>query len=156
MKRKIFLFAVLFSGLLLAAQPVSGNVEPNQYQEKNVKIKTDVFHDGNISETKKELPELQEELTFSGTYRNRHNELKEGLFLEKKLENNSIISKTSQLGMFTDGEEKHRQKAQGTGTQGQPDIWNFKLVLFMLITFVLLAMFLLLIPKIAGVQSEKQ
>ena len=156
MKRKIFLFAVLFSGLLSAAQPVSGNVEPNQYQEKNVKIKTDVFHDGNISETKKELPELQEELTFSGTYRNRHNELKEGLFLERKIENNSIISKTSQLGMFSDGEEKHRQKAQGTGTQGQPDIWNFKLVLFMLITFVLLAMFLLLIPKIAGVQSEKQ
>ena len=156
MKRKIFLFAVLFSGLLSAAQPVSGNVEPNQYQEKNVKIKTDVFHDGNISETKKELPELQEELTFSGTYRNRHNELKEGLFLERKIENNSIISKTSQLGMFSDGEEKHRQKAQGAGTQGQPDIWNFKLVLFMLITFVLLAMFLLLIPKIAGVQSEKQ
>ena len=156
MKRKIFLFAVLFSGLLSAAQPVSGNVEPNQYQEKNVKIKTDVFHDGNISETKKELPELQEELTFSGTYRNRHNELKEGLFLERKIENNSIISKTSQLGMFSDGEEKHRQKAQGAGTQGPSDIWNFKLVLFILITFVLLAMFLLLIPKIAGVQSEKQ
>ena len=155
MKRKIFLFVLLISGMLYAAQPVSGNIEPNQYKEKDVKIKTDVFHDGNIQETRKALPELQKELTFNGPYKNRHKELKEGLFLQEKIENNSIISKTSQLGMFADGEEKHRRQTQGTGTQASSDIWNFQLVLFMLITFIVLAMFLLLIPKIAGVQSEK-
>ena len=155
MKRRFFFFVLLISGLLMATEPVSGNVEPNQYKEKDVKIKTDVFHDGNIQETRKALPELQGELTFTGIYKNRHNELKEGLFLQRKIENNSIISKTSQLGLFADGEGKHRQQTQGAGTQAQSDIWSFQLVLFILITFTLLALFLLLIPKIAGVQSEK-
>ena len=155
MKRKIIFFALLLSGLFMAPGPVFGNVEPNQYKEKDVKIKTDVFHDGNIQETRKELPELQDELTFTGTYKNRHNEMKEGLFLQRKIENNSIISKTSQLGLFAEGEGKHRQQTQGAGAQAPSDIWNFQLVLFILITFILLAMFFLLIPKIAGMQSEK-
>ena len=68
MKWNKLLFLVLF--ILLFGKPLAGlaeeepRVEPNEYQEKNIDIQTDYFHDEELLNQKEKIPEEQKRLTF--------------------------------------------------------------------------------------------
>ncbi|MGN1402253.1 MAG: type VII secretion protein EssA [Bacillus sp. (in: firmicutes)] len=148
MKRKLFFLICLVLLLFSGNMAVTAALEPNQYEKKDIKLNTKNLQDNqSVNENKKPLPELQKNLTFDGKTRVRHDGLKDQLFTADEEQNNTIIAKTTKLGMFTSTERNYT--SWDDGYQSSSSIWNFQMILIILITVTVLLLFLFVLPKLA-------
>lgn len=109
MKRKIiFLFLVLFIGLILGNEEAYADVEPHQYKEKEIKIDTEYFHDESLLKRKDSLPDKLKDLTFSGEGKLESEKAKEVVFQSAFNQKSMIEEKAEQLQLFT-GESDYKQ-----------------------------------------------
>ncbi|MGE7763296.1 type VII secretion protein EssA [Peribacillus sp. NPDC097895] len=120
-------------------------VEPNEYQEKNIDIQTEYFHEEGLLEQKQRLPEEQKDLTFERGKYDVMDSVKDTLFLSPITEenNNTIASKADQLGLFSEVGIRTR-----SGEETEPSL-NFDLTILLGIVLALsvVCLFFILIPK---------
>ncbi|MFJ7512414.1 type VII secretion protein EssA [Peribacillus simplex] len=127
-------------------------VEPNEYQEKDIDIQTEYFHEEGLLEQKRELPEEQKDLTFERGKYDVIDSVKDSLFLSPVTENqnNTIASKSEQLGLFSEASIRTRSEEET-----EPSL-NFDLTILLGIVLALLivCLFFILIPKMGKLNGE--
>ena len=102
MKRNIILlFLVLFIGMMLGIEGAYADVEPHQYKEKEIKIKTEYFHDESLLKRKDSLPDELKDLTFSGEGKLESEKAKEVVFQSAFNQKSMIEEKAEQLQLFS-------------------------------------------------------
>ncbi|MFJ7471680.1 type VII secretion protein EssA [Peribacillus frigoritolerans] len=127
-------------------------VEPNEYQEKDIDIQTEYFHEEGLLEQKRKLPEEQKDLTFERGKYDAFDSVKDSLFLSPVMENqnNTIASKSEQLGLFSEVRIPTRNEEET-----EPSL-NFDLTILLGIVLALLVvcLFFILIPKMGKLNGE--
>lgn len=127
-------------------------VEPNEYQEKDIDIQTEYFHEEGLLEQKQKLPEDQKDLTFERGKYDAIDSVKDSLFLSPVTENqnNTIASKSEQLGLFSEARIPTRNEEET-----EPSL-NFDLTILLGIVLALLVvcLFFILIPKMGKLNGE--
>ncbi|MGE7907679.1 type VII secretion protein EssA [Peribacillus sp. NPDC094092] len=131
-------------------------VEPNEYQENDIDIQTEYFHEEGLLEQKRKLPEELKDLTFERGKYDAVDSVKDSLFLSPVTENqnNTIASKSEQLGLFSEVAIRTRSEEET-----EPSL-NFDLTILLGIVLALLVvcLFFILIPKMGklnGVAKRK-
>lgn len=154
MKLRNKYFCLLFVFFLFIDLPVNAMVEPNKYKEKDVKIQADDFQDQTKTEKKRSLSEEQRSLSFEGETNKFYDEVNAIVFQSSEKENNTIIAKAQQVDLFSD-KEKTYTSSQGTIQQNQTNsIFDFQLILIVLIALTVMAMFIFLIPKLKNIEPK--
>ncbi|TKH06385.1 type VII secretion protein EssA [Peribacillus simplex] len=127
-------------------------VEPNEYQENDIDIQTEYFHEEGLLEQKRKLPEEQKDLTFERGKYDVIDSVEDSLFLSPVTgnQNNTIASKADQLGLFSE---------VGVRTRGEEETepsLNFDLTILLGIVLALLVvcLFFVLIPKMGKLNGE--
>lgn len=146
---KKIVFLVMFCFFTGITQGVA-MVEPNQYKEKEVKIKTNHFHEKQLLEQKQTLPEEQKVLTFTRKQTEFYNDVKNVVFLSQDKENNTVIAKSTQMKLFSNNEQSYSKRMEAEKTNS---IWDVSLILIVLITLAVLCMFVFIIPRLAKSES---
>jgi type VII secretion protein EssA len=127
-------------------------VEPNEYQEKDIDIQTEYFHEEGLLEQKRKLPEEQKDLTFERGKYDAVDSVKDSLFLSPVTENqnNTIASKSEQLGLFSEVAIRTRSEEET-----EPSL-NFDLTILLGIVLALLVvcLFFILIPKMGKLNGD--
>ncbi|WP_349730264.1 type VII secretion protein EssA [Peribacillus frigoritolerans] len=127
-------------------------VEPNVYQEKEIDIQTEYFHEEGLLEQKRKLPEEQKDLTFERGKYDAVDSVKDSLFLSPVMENqnNTIASKSEQLGLFSEVAIRTRSEEEI-----EPSL-NFDLTILLGIVLALLVvcLFFILIPKMGKLNGD--
>ncbi|MFE5431157.1 type VII secretion protein EssA [Peribacillus simplex] len=127
-------------------------VEPNEYQEKDIDIQTEYFHEEGLLEQKRKLPEEQKDLTFERGKYDSVDSVKDSLFLSPVTENqnNTIASKSEQLGLFSEVAIRTRSEEET-----EPSL-NFDLTILLGIVLALLVgcLFFILIPKMGKLNGD--
>ncbi|MEF2098127.1 type VII secretion protein EssA [Bacillus sp. CFBP9009] len=127
-------------------------VEPNEYQENDIDIQTEYFHEEGLLEQKRKLPEEQKDLTFERGKYDVIDSVEDSLFLSPVTgnQNNTIASKADQLGLFS--EVGVRTKSE---EETEPPL-NFDLTILLGIVLALLVvcLFFVLIPKMGKLNGE--
>ncbi|MET1176742.1 type VII secretion protein EssA [Peribacillus simplex] len=127
-------------------------VEPNEYQEKEIDIQTEYFHEEGLLEQKRKLPEEQKDLTFERGKYDAVDSVKDSLFLSPVMENqnNTIASKSEQLGLFSEVAIRTRSEEEI-----EPSL-NFDLTILLGIVLALLVvcLFFILIPKMGKLNGD--
>ncbi|WP_144553229.1 type VII secretion protein EssA [Peribacillus simplex] len=127
-------------------------VEPNEYQEKDIDIQTEYFHEEGLLEQKRKLPEEQKDLTFERGKYDAVDSVKDSLFLSPVTENqnNTIASKSEQLGLFSEVAIRTRSEEET-----EPSL-NFDLTILLGIILALLVvcLFFILIPKMGKLNGD--
>lgn len=151
MKAKKLAFFLVWA--LLFTFPGLGNaeedtiVEPNQYNEKDIELQTEYFHEESLLEKKRSLPEEQKALTFEPEKYNFYETVERTLFQSSSSENNTIQAKADQLEIFTSNERQYT----GSNNTEQKHSFSFDLTLLLGIIAVVavLCLFLILVPKMS-------
>lgn len=122
-------------------------VEQNQYNEKDIELQTEYFHEGSLLEKKKSLPEELKALTFEPERYNFYETVERTLFQSSSSENNTIQAKADQLELFTSNERQYT----GSNNTEQKNSFSFDLTLLLGIIAVVavLCLFLILVPKMS-------
>lgn len=127
-------------------------VEPNEYQEKDIDIQTEYFHEEGLLEQKRKLPEEQKDLTFERGKYDAVDSVKDSLFLSPVTENqnNTIASKSEQLGLFSEVAIRTRSEEETEASL------NFDLTILLGIVLALLVvcLFFILIPKMGKLNGD--
>ncbi|MCP1491890.1 type VII secretion protein EssA [Peribacillus frigoritolerans] len=127
-------------------------VEPNEYQENDIDIQTEYFHEEGLLEQKRKLPEEQKDLTFERGKYDAIDSVKDSLFQSPVMENqnNTIASKSEQLGLFSEVRIPTRNEEET-----EPSL-NFDLTILLGIVLALLVvcLFFILIPKMGKLNGE--
>ncbi|MBT2668061.1 type VII secretion protein EssA [Bacillus sp. ISL-4] len=127
-------------------------VEPNEYQERDIDIQTEYFHEEGLLEQKRKLPEEQKDLTFERGKYDAVDSVKDSLFLSPVTENqnNTIASKSEQLGLFSEVAIRTRSEEET-----EPSL-NFDLTILLGIVLALLVvcLFFILIPKMGKLNGD--
>ncbi|MDF1995907.1 type VII secretion protein EssA [Peribacillus frigoritolerans] len=127
-------------------------VEPNEYQENDIDIQTEYFHEEGLLEQKRKLPEEQKDLTFERGKYDAIDSVKDSLFQSPVMENqnNTIASKSEQLGLFSEVRIPTRNEGET-----EPSL-NFDLTILLGIVLALLVvcLFFILIPKMGKLNGE--
>ncbi|MFF2460085.1 type VII secretion protein EssA [Peribacillus simplex] len=127
-------------------------VEPNEYHEKDIDIQTEYFHEEGLLEQKRKLPEEQKDLTFERGKYDAVDSVKDSLFLSPVTENqnNTIASKSEQLGLFSEAAIRTRSEKET-----EPSL-NFDLTILLGIILALLVvcLFFILIPKMGKLNGD--
>ncbi|CAN7611291.1 type VII secretion protein EssA [Peribacillus frigoritolerans] len=127
-------------------------VEPNEYQENDIDIQTEYFHEEGLLEQKRKLPEEQKDLTFERGKYDAIDSVKDSLFQSPVMENqnNTIASKSEQLGLFSEVRIPMRNEEET-----EPSL-NFDLTILLSIVLALLVvcLFFILIPKMGKLNGE--
>ena len=127
-------------------------VEPNEYQEKDIDIQTEYFHEEGLLEQKRKLPEEQKDLTFERGKYDAVDSVKDSLFLSPVTENqnNTIASKSEQLGLFSEVAIRTRSEEET-----EPSL-NFDLTILLGIVLALsvVCLFFILIPKMGKLNGD--
>ncbi|MFE4813645.1 type VII secretion protein EssA [Peribacillus simplex] len=127
-------------------------VEPNEYEERDIDIQTEYFHEEGLLEQKRKLPEEQKDLTFERGKYDAVDSVKDSLFLSPVTENqnNTIASKSEQLGLFSEVAIRTRSEEET-----EPSL-NFDLTILLGIVLALLVvcLFFILIPKIGKLNGD--
>lgn len=92
MEKGLLLFALSFSFSFPAAAANEENtdVKPNEYEKKDIEIRTDYLHDDAYSEEKTALPKEQKDITFDQPAENPDDKLISNLFTSSDTEPNTI------------------------------------------------------------------
>lgn len=147
---------VLF--LLLFSQPVPGQaeeepiVEPNMYQEKDINIQTEYFHDEELLKQKEKIPEELKGLTFERGKYEIIDSIEDSLFLSPVTEDNNIIaSKAEDMGLFST-EVPIRKR----NLEEEKSFLNFDLsvLLGIVLGIAVVCLFVVLIPKMGRLNQE--
>ncbi|CAH0302018.1 hypothetical protein SRABI96_04637 [Peribacillus sp. Bi96] len=120
-------------------------VEPNEYQEKDIDIQTEYFHEEGLLEQKQRLPEEQKDLTFERGKYDVMESVKDTLFLSPITEknNNTIASKADQLGLFSEVGIRTR-----SGEETEPSLhFDLTILLGIVLALSVVCLFFILIPK---------
>ncbi|MFE4708341.1 type VII secretion protein EssA [Peribacillus simplex] len=147
-----FLLILFFSYAPHGGAEEEPMVEPNEYQEKDIDIQTEYFHEEGLLEQKRKLPEEQKDLTFERGKYDAVDSVKDSLFLSPVTENqnNTIASKSEQLGLFSEVAIRTRSEEET-----EPSL-NFDLTILLGIVLALLVvcLFFILIPKMGKLNGD--
>ncbi|MFE3976752.1 MULTISPECIES: type VII secretion protein EssA [unclassified Peribacillus] len=146
------LFFMFFSHTPHGGAEEEPMVEPNEYQENDIDIQTEYFHEEGLLEQKRRLPEEQKDLTFERGKYDVMDSVKDSLFLSPvtKNQNNTIASKSEQLGLFSEVSIRTRSEEET-----EPSL-NFDLTILLGIVLALsvVSLFFILIPKMGKLNGE--
>ncbi|HZG70312.1 MAG TPA: type VII secretion protein EssA [Chondromyces sp.] len=147
----IFLISIRGAEVYAAENP---EVEPHLYEEQEIDIKMDYFHEETLLQKKEDLPEEQKGLTFESPKSNPFYENVEKQLFSSEKEKNAIETTTERLKLFQEkGEKQATVTEESTGsTNGQP-YWLI-ITLILLAAFAIFYMFFILIPKINKISSS--
>ncbi|WHX62427.1 type VII secretion protein EssA [Peribacillus frigoritolerans] len=127
-------------------------VEPNEYQENDIDIQTEYFHEEGLLEQKRKLPEEQKDLTFERGKYDAIDSVKDSLFQSPVMENqnNTIASKSQQLGLFSEVRIPTRNEEET-----EPSL-NFDLTILLgaVLALLVVCLFFILIPKMGKLNGE--
>ena len=156
MKRSKQILLVFF--ILLFIQPVHGLAEeepivkPNVYQEKDINIQTEYFHDEELLKQKEKIPEELKGLTFERGKYEIIDSIEDSLFLSPVTEDNNIIaSKAEEMGLFS-SEVPIRKR----NIEEEKSFLNFDLsvLLGVVLGIAVVCLFVVLIPKMSKLNQE--
>ena len=156
MKRSKQILLVFF--ILLFTQPVHGLAEeepivkPNVYQEKDINIQTEYFHDEELLKQKEKIPEELKGLTFERGKYEIIDSIEDSLFLSPVTEDNNIIaSKAEEMGLFS-SEVPIRKR----NIEEEKSFLNFDLsvLLGVVLGIAVVCLFVVLIPKMSKLNQE--
>lgn len=150
--------AILLFAILLFTMPGAGSaeedpiVEPNQYNEKDIELQTEYFHEDSLLEKKSTLPEEQKALTFEPEPYNFYESVERTLF-QSSSENNTIQAKAEQMELFTTMDASYT----GSDQTEKKDSFTFDLtiVLGVIAVLAVLCLFLILVPKMSKGQNPR-
>ncbi|MCK1994974.1 type VII secretion protein EssA [Peribacillus muralis] len=154
MKRNKYVFVILF--ILFFSLSPHGHaedpmVEPNEYQEKDIDIQTEYFHEEDLLEQKRRLPEEQKDLTFERGKYDVLDSVKDTLFLSPVAGNdNTIASKAEQLGLFSEVSIRTRSEEE------TEPLFNFDLTILLgvIVALSVGCLFFILIPKMGKLNGD--
>lgn len=156
MKRSKQILLVFF--ILLFILPVHGLAEeepivkPNVYQEKDINIQTEYFHDEELLKQKEKIPEELKGLTFERGKYEIIDSIEDSLFLSPVTEDNNIIaSKAEEMGLFS-SEVPIRKR----NIEEEKSFLNFDLsvLLGVVLGIAVVCLFVVLIPKMSKLNQE--
>ena len=156
MKRSKQVILILF--FILFIQPIDGLaeeepiVEPNVYQEKDINIQTEYFHDEELLKQKEKIPEELKGLTFERGKYEIIDSIEDSLFLSPITEDNNIIaSKAEEMGLFS-SEVPIRKRDR----EEEDSFLNFDLSLLLAIVLgvAVVFLFVILIPRMGKLNQE--
>ena len=156
MKRSKQVILILF--FILFIQPIDGLaeeepiVEPNVYQEKDINIQTEYFHDEELLKQKEKIPEEVKGLTFERGKYDVIDSIEDSLFLSPMTEDNNIIaSKAEEMGLFS-SEIPIRKRDR----EEEDSFLNFDLSLLLAIVLgvAVVCLFVILIPRMGKLNQE--
>lgn len=141
--------AFTFAERPAGATPGFNNLAPNTYEKKEFNDNTDYLHEESLYENKKQIPEEQQDLTFTKKNYDPLKKVKEQLFTDSERINNTITAKANQLGLFskTDQETSYAAKDSGNPIKENNKLMILYVFLLILAMGVLLGF---LIPKMAN------
>lgn len=147
MKRNKYVWYILFILFFIdhphghAEEPM---VEPNEYQEKDIDIQTEYFHEEGLLEQKQRLPEEQKDLSFERGKYDAVDSVTDSLFLSPVTENNNTIaSKAEQLGLF-----KEAGKRMTSEEEAEPSLhFDLTILLVIILALAVVCLFFIIIPK---------
>lgn len=158
MKRSKQVILVMFT--ILFSQPFHGHaeeesiVEPNEYQEKEINIQTEYFHDEELLKQKKKIPEELKGLTFERGKYDVIDSIEDSLFLSPVTEDNNIIaSKAEELELFSSEvpiRKRNLEEEESFLT------FDLSLLLGIVLGIAVLCLFLILIPKMGKVNEVER
>lgn len=158
MKRSKQVILVMF--FILFSQPFHGHaeeepiVEPNEYQEKEINIQTEYFHDEELLKQKEKIPEELKGLTFERGKYDVIDSIEDSLFLSPVTEDNNIIaSKAEELELFSSEvpiRKRNLEEEESFLT------FDLSLLLGVVLGIAVLCLFLILIPKMGKVNEVER
>ncbi|MGG4265691.1 type VII secretion protein EssA [Peribacillus simplex] len=139
------LFFMLFSYTPHGGAEEEPMVEPNEYQENDIDIQTEYFHEEGLLEQKRRLPEEQKGLTFERGKYDVMDSVKDSLFLSPitKNQNNTIASKSEQLGLFSEVRVRTRSEEETASSLN----FDLPILLGVILALSVVCLFFILIPK---------
>jgi type VII secretion protein EssA len=144
----------LTSGVTVKAETESNleELDPNIYEEKELKENTDYLHEESLYEKRNSIPEEQKDLTFEKPSRDEKDDLQEQLFTNYTKEKNTIKSKAEQMDLFSGNAEPSMSISE---TENKDNSQNSGLMMtyILLIAIGVILMIGFLIPKMT--QSKK-
>jgi type VII secretion protein EssA len=146
----------LTSGVTVKAETESNleELDPNIYEEKELKENTDYLHEESLYEKRNSIPEEQKDLTFEKPSRDEKDDLQEQLFTNYTKEKNTIKSKAEQMDLFSGTAEPSMSMSE---TENKDTSQNSGLMMtyILLIAIGVILMIGLLIPKMTqGKKTE--
>ncbi|WP_199880550.1 type VII secretion protein EssA [Bacillus massiliglaciei] len=150
-------FILAFLILPIDAEAEEGDtVEPNSYEEKDVDIRTDYFHEESLFQQKKQLSEEQRKLTFDEETIPLREQIKPFLFQTIGAgENHTVIAKAEQVGLFSSDEPYQTQAAvEETDQKNFQFSFDLPILLGVIAAIAAFLLFFLLIPKM-GESAKK-
>ncbi|MGD6793972.1 type VII secretion protein EssA [Metabacillus indicus] len=149
----LLLALVLAGGAAALAETDLDQLDPNVYEEKELKENTEYLHEKALFEKREEIPEEQKDLTFKKPGRDAEDELKDRLFTQYTKENNTIKSKAEQMGLFSQSSDQASGRISTGEEQQQSGNTGLLMTYILLIAVGVLLIIGILIPKMT--QSKK-
>lgn len=131
-------------------------VEPNQYEERDIELQTEYFHEDSLLKKKQSLPEEQKALTFEPVQDTELESVERNLFQTSPSENNTIQAKVEQLQLFTSKDED-RISSNDSDTVDSSS-FNLTLLLGIIVALAVIGLFFFLVPRLgqSNFQSSMQ
>lgn len=150
MKRNVVIVLISLTCISLWALPVQAFVEPNTYEDKEVKLDENIVNDEKgAAEPKKALPEEQKNLKFHMEKKDVYGTLQQEMFQDSELANNSITAKAKQAGIFQ-AEEK---TFTAHSAEREDNFLDFRVILIIVGVLVGAVLFAVLIPKMSKMEE---
>ncbi|MBA2871426.1 type VII secretion protein EssA [Anoxybacillus calidus] len=151
-KGRLVMFLFLFLCSVLAAMGVTVyaetdewlEIEPNQYKQQEIDLRTDYIHEESLLDEKRDLPEVQTSLTFQRSTSSFVGQTKAQLFLSREKGTNTIAAKAEKLGLFSSIEEQSvpsRQpldETERTSSSFLPWVFGFFIFGFLIVIFTVI------------------
>ncbi|KON85645.1 lipoprotein [Sporosarcina globispora] len=138
---------LLLAGQSAGATPDFNNLTPNTYEKREFKENTDYLHEKSLYENKKQIPEEQNNLTFTKKNLDPLKEVKDKLFDGGETINNTITAKADQLQLFSDSKQESFLKVEDQTPVEQE---NKLMILYIILLVVAIGVIIgFLIPRMA-------
>ncbi|MGE7604655.1 type VII secretion protein EssA [Peribacillus sp. NPDC097675] len=144
--------------IILLFQPVHGLAqedpieEPNVYQEKDINIQTEYFHDEELLKQKQKIPEEVKGLTFERGKYDVIDSIEDSLFLSPVTEDNNIIaSKAEEMGLFSSEAPIRKRSLEEERSFLKFDL---SILLGIVLGIAVLCLFVVLIPRMGKLNQE--
>ncbi|WP_082197894.1 type VII secretion protein EssA [Bacillus sp. JFL15] len=157
MEKGVLLLALsffLFLPQAAAANEDNTDVKPNEYEKKDIEIRTDYLHDDAYSEEKTALPKEQKDITFDQPAENPDEKLISNLFTSSETEPNTIKAQSKKLGI-TFAEPAVRHTSADMETDEKKTSFLLPVIYAVLILLGIAAM-IYLIPKVTAQEKAKR
>ena len=157
MEKGLLLFALsffLFLPQAAAANEENTDVKPNEYEKKDIEIRTDYLHDDAYSEEKTALPKEQKDITFDQPAENPDDKLISNLFTSSDTEPNTIKAQSKKLGS-TFAEPAVRRTSADMEKKEKKTSFLLPVIYAVLILLGIAAM-IYLIPKVTAQEKAKR